>query len=178
MSNWSVIGVAHEGWTKLWRSLMDNPLWTEEPFTKGQAWVDLIMMAKRPDSDDPGAVCCSVLYLANRWRWSHGKVRRFLERLKRCGMIIVHKNGHQNGQSNGKLLTVAKYSAYQTDGKQNGNPNGKPNGKENGKIEEDGKEAVRRPDGGGTVDRKLPAAFRDMGFESYEEYEEWRRRNT
>lgn len=170
--------MAHEGWAKLWRSLMDNPLWLEDTFTKGQAWADLIMMAKRPDSDDPGAVCCSVLYLANRWKWSHGKVKRYLERLKNDGMIIVHKNGHQNGQSNGKLLTLTKYSVYQIGGKQNGKQNGKRNEKENEKIEEEDQEAVRRPNGGGTVARNLPDALRDMGFGSWEDYEEWRRQNT
>lgn len=170
--------MAHEGWAKLWRTLMDNPLWLEDTFTKGQAWVDLIMMAKRPDSDDPGAVCCSVLYLANRWKWSHGKVTRFLERLKGAGMIIVHKNGHQNGQSNGKLLTLAKYGVYQKREKQDGKENGKQNGKENGKIEEEDEKAVRRPDGGGTVDRKTLEMFRQFGFETEEEILEWRRRNT
>lgn len=34
-----------EGWIKLHRKLSDNPLWTCEPFTKGQAWVDLILLA-------------------------------------------------------------------------------------------------------------------------------------
>ena len=149
-------------------------MWLEDTFTKGQAWVDLIMMAKRPDSDDPGAVCCSVLYLANRWKWSRGKVKRFLERLKEAGMIIVHKNGHQNGQSNGKLLTLAKYSAYQFDGKQNG----KQNGHQNGKIEEDDEKAARRPDGGGAVDRRSMEVYRQLGFESEEDFNEWRRRNT
>lgn len=157
--------------------MIDSPLWLNEPFTKGQAWVDLILMASRQDSDDPGAVCCSVLYLANRWKWSHGKVRRFLERLKSEGMIIVHRNGHQNGQANGKLLTVAKYSAYQRDGKQNGKQNENKNEKENGKIEED-TEAARRAGAVGTGDRKLPDVIRDAGFESWDEYNEWRRRNT
>lgn len=154
---------------------MDNPIWLEERFTKGQAWVDLIMMAKRPDSDDPGAVCCSVLYLANRWKWSHGKVRRFIDRLKNAGMVIVHKNGHQNGQSNGKLLTLAKYSAYQIDRKQNGKPNGKQNEKENGKIEEDKEKSARHADAGAAVRGKFPEKLRDMGFSSWEDYDEWRR---
>lgn len=166
--------MAHDGWAKVWRKLADSPLWLSEPFTRGQAWVDLILMAKRPDSDDPGAVCCSVLYLANRWKWSHGKVRRFLERLKRDGMIIVHKNGHKNGQSYGKLLTVAKYRSYQTDGKQNGKPNGKQNEKENGKIEEDDRTA-RHADAGAAAARKIPEAYSGLGFDTYEELEEWRR---
>ena len=169
--------MARDGWAKVWRKLIDSPLWLEEPFTRGQAWIDLILMAKRQDSDDPGAVCCSVLYLARRWRWSHGKVRRFLERLKNDGMIIVHKNGHKNGQSYGKLLTVAKYGSYQNDGKPNGKPNGKQNEKENGKIEEEDEKAARTADACGAVGRKIPEKFRDF-FGTFEEYKEWSDQNS
>lgn len=35
----------NSGWVKLYRKLMDNPIWLEERFTKGQAWVDLIMLS-------------------------------------------------------------------------------------------------------------------------------------
>ena len=178
--------MARKGWIILWHKLADNPIWLEEPFTRGQAWVDLLLMASTQETDHPGAVCCSRMYLSRRWRWSHHKVTRFLERLEQDGMVFVNKNGKLNGKPNGKcqkvLLTIVKYSSYQVhkrpDGKQNGKQNGKPNGTENGDIERRTEEAVRRPEGGGTADRKLPAAFRDMGFESYEEYEEWRRRNT
>ena len=34
------------GWIKLWRKFVDDPLWTSEPFTKGQAWVDLLLLAQ------------------------------------------------------------------------------------------------------------------------------------
>ena len=34
------------GWIKLWRKFADDPLWVSEPFTKGQAWVDLLLMAQ------------------------------------------------------------------------------------------------------------------------------------
>ena len=33
------------GWVMIHRQLGDNPLWLSEPFTRGQAWVDLIMLA-------------------------------------------------------------------------------------------------------------------------------------
>jgi len=35
----------NQGWIKLHRKLTDNPLWLKEPFTAGQAWVDLILLA-------------------------------------------------------------------------------------------------------------------------------------
>lgn len=171
--------MARDGWVKIWRKLIDTPLWLEEPFTRGQAWIDLILMAKRPDSDNPGAVCCSIMYLCNRWKWSHGKVERFISRLNRDGMVNVHKNGHQNGESFGKLLTVVKYGSYQNRVDQNGERNVHKNGDKNGDIEEDngGEGVARHADAGGAKERKLPAVFQGK-FESYEEYEEWRRINS
>ncbi len=38
-----------DGWLKLWRKLGDSELWLAEPFTRGQAWVDLLMLANHTD---------------------------------------------------------------------------------------------------------------------------------
>ena len=35
----------NSGWIKLHRQIMDTPEWLSEPFTKGQAWVDLLLLA-------------------------------------------------------------------------------------------------------------------------------------
>jgi hypothetical protein len=35
----------HRGYIKLWRRLKDSDLWLKEKFTRGQAWVDLLMLA-------------------------------------------------------------------------------------------------------------------------------------
>lgn len=71
------------GWVKLHRTLAYNKLWLSEPFTKGQAWVDLLMLAGRD-----GTVHASYAWLAKRWQWNHKeKVRRFLAYLEENGMI-------------------------------------------------------------------------------------------
>ena len=150
--------MARNGWVKLFHRLADNSMWLECKFTPGQAWVDLLLMACTMESDQPGAVCCSVLYLANRWKWSHHKVTRFLERLERDGMVFVNRNGNRNGKPNGKQK-------------------GKQNGKENGNIEDDKDDSVRPAEADGTERREVPAKFRDW-FSTYEEYEDWRRSNT
>ena len=168
----------------MWHKLADRPIWLEEPFTRGQAWVDLLLMASTQETDQPGAVCCSRMYLSKRWRWSHHKVTRFLDRLEKDGTVFVNKNGKPNGKPDGKcqkvLLTIVKYSSYQVrkkeDGKQNGKQNDKGNGKENGDIERIIEEADR-PEGRRSADRKIPEAFENMGFESYDDFEEWRRKN-
>lgn len=33
-----------KNWIKLNRALIDNPIWKIKPFSKGQAWVDLLML--------------------------------------------------------------------------------------------------------------------------------------
>jgi hypothetical protein len=40
-----------EGYIKLYRQIMDNKLWYTRPFAKGQAWVELLMMANHEDTD-------------------------------------------------------------------------------------------------------------------------------
>ena len=39
------------GWIRLYRSLLDSDLWLKEPFTRGQAWVDLIGLANYADTE-------------------------------------------------------------------------------------------------------------------------------
>lgn len=81
----------HRGYIKLWRRLRDNPMWLSEPFTHGQALVDLFMLANHKQNIvmirgiqvtiEPGQVVAGEQYLGDRWRWSRGKVRRFLRNL-------------------------------------------------------------------------------------------------
>lgn len=110
-----------EGWVKLYRKLIDDPLWTSEPFTKGQAWVDLIAMANHTDERvyingnwveiKRGQLHTSELKLAARWRWSKNKVTRFLEVLRLDGML--DKICSKGGLTNGTTLTLVNYSIYQ-----------------------------------------------------------------
>ena len=60
------------GWIKLHRSIQDNELWLSEPFTKAQAWIDLLLLA---DSENNGKYKRGNVYrgkkwLAERWGWS------------------------------------------------------------------------------------------------------------
>lgn len=110
-----------EGWVKLYRKLTESALWTSEPFTKGQAWVDLIAMANHKDERvyingnwveiKRGQLHTSELKLAARWRWSKNKVTRFLEVLRLDGML--DKICSKGGLTNGTTLTLVNYSIYQ-----------------------------------------------------------------
>lgn len=85
---------------KLDRGLKGNSLWlSEKPFTKGQAWVDLLLLAQGVDKSREyrgkkqtmrrGNVYTSIYFLSDRWGWSRMKVYRFLEKLMIDEMIVV-----------------------------------------------------------------------------------------
>lgn len=108
------------GYIKLYRQVMDNPMWSDKPFSRGQAWIDLLMLANWGDSKvldgdkvvtlHRGELLCSQVYLANRWGWSRKKVKGFLSVLQREGM------GSVKGTSKGTTLTIENYSKYQDEG--------------------------------------------------------------
>lgn len=125
-----------KNWISLNRSLLLNEMWKAEPFTKGQAWVDLLLMANHTDCIPlikgvaipvkRGQLCRSMKQLAVRWQWSEGKVKRYLNLLSGLSQISF-QNWLKNGavDSAGKtgvttLITVTNYNLYQKNGAVNG----------------------------------------------------------
>lgn len=90
------------GWIKLPRNIMEDPLYFAEPFTRAQAWIDLLLLANYADgyfivrgnrvNVKRGQVGRSQQNLAERWRWSRGKVDRFLTEMEKDGRIIQQKS--------------------------------------------------------------------------------------
>ena len=117
-----------EGWASIHRKLINSDFWTSESFTKPQAWVDLIMLARHNDGAiwikgkeiklKRGQVARSELTLAMRWKWSRGKVRRFLKWLKSEQQIEQQKNSFTS------VITVINYGEYQKNSTTNGTPDG------------------------------------------------------
>lgn len=107
------------GWIKLWRKFADDPLWVSEPFTKGQAWVDLLLMAQGTENTifkngrflefKPGTVYKSVLQLSKRWKWSRDKVSRFLACLENNSMVKTTSN-----TTDGTTITIENWAFYQS----------------------------------------------------------------
>ena len=97
--------------------MFDNDLWAAEPFTKGQAWIDLIGNANHKPASiwirgievkvDRGQLAWSELTMAKRWQWSRGKVRRYLGMLRDRGMAVQQTNKVTS------VLTICNYSVYQ-----------------------------------------------------------------
>ena len=107
-------------WIKLNRAIMDDWIWTDgnnEPFDKRSAWIDLLMLAYDKDTFKVhkgqiveikrGQVPYSKEFLANRWRWSRGKVDRFLLALKRDKKCAINSTTH------GTTITIENYAKWQ-----------------------------------------------------------------
>jgi len=113
-----------EGWFKTHRKLLDSPMWLSEPFTRGQAWIDLIGLASHIDTYffvrgnkvdvRRGQIAWSEPKLALRWQWSRTKLRAFLNMLEKEQQIIQQKNNVT------QVITVVNYKIYQEKEQQTG----------------------------------------------------------
>jgi hypothetical protein len=108
-------------WIKLHQSLANHPYWVSEPFTRGQAWVDLILLAHTSDGHvrvqgvkidvSRGDVSRSEVTLAERWGWSRGKIRRFLDELESEQMITRERYRQQDRRKS--IISIVNYSKFQ-----------------------------------------------------------------
>ena len=107
------------GWVRLHREIENNFLWFLEPFTKAQAWVDLFLNANHKEKVisirgniikiKRGQIGWSELTMADRWKWSKGKVRRFLK------LLEIEQQIEQQKSPLTTVITILKYEHYQTD---------------------------------------------------------------
>jgi hypothetical protein len=107
----------YKGWIRLHRKMTDNPLWTCEKFTRGQAWIDLLLLANHTDNYfylrehkiivKRGQVGYSQLALSERWKWSRSKVKKFLNDLEKEQQI------KQQISKSTSVITIVNYEIYQ-----------------------------------------------------------------
>lgn len=124
------------GWIKLHRKITENPLYFSEPFNRSMAWIDLLLLANHADNYffkrgirvevKVGQIGYDLDSLAKRWKWSRGKVERFILMLENDNQVIRQKTNVTT------LISIVNYKEYQTDDK----PNDKPNSKANGNKQE------------------------------------------
>lgn len=106
------------GWISLHRKIQEHWLWEERPFSKGQAWIDILLLVNHEDGKVfmdgelievyRGEHITSEPKLAERWGWSRTKVRNFLDLLEKEGMIKNIKEGRKRTR-----LRVLNYNVYQ-----------------------------------------------------------------
>ena len=120
------------GWIRLHRKTRDHWLWdNKEVKSKFEAWIDLLMMASHKERSiyikdqlvtiKRGEVCCSLNAFAKRWKWSTGKVRRFISVLKTDTMVV------QRTTRVATHLSICNYDTYQGERHEDGMPDGMSN---------------------------------------------------
>ena len=88
-----------DGWIRVQRSLVEHWLWQDEPYSFGQAWIDLLLTASWKDHKSyfdgkleikkAGTVYTSKRYLADRWKWNRHKLDKFLSALELDNMVEI-----------------------------------------------------------------------------------------
>lgn len=110
-----------EGFLRLSRRFFSNEMWKEaRVFSECEAWLDLIRSARFDATDEAyseyiggreisysrGQYPASISFLMKRWKWSEKKVRYFLAKLKKKGMITTC---NQQGVT---VITLCNYNEY------------------------------------------------------------------
>lgn len=107
-----------QGWISLYRKIEDNWLWDDKPFARGQAWIDLLILANHQDNKVffegqvvemiRGSKITSLRKLSDRWGWSLTKTKKFLEELQNEKMLVYKSDSKKT------IYTIVNYSSYQT----------------------------------------------------------------
>lgn len=131
--------------------MTDHLLWKSEPFSKGQAWIDLLMHANFSDNEilikgqvirlSRGQQARSEVTLSKSWKWSRNKVRRFLELLKKEGMIVTETT-HLTS-----IISICNYESFQDGDTAGGTSVGTSVGTAGGHLTEHSKECKEREEG-------------------------------
>ena len=110
------------GYIKYYRKSIEDEMYFKEPFTKWQAWMDLITLALWKDEaffirgirivGKRGCVYKSQKTLCERWMWSRTKVLRFLSYLSDVNKIEL-KTIQQNSRLIG-CISIVNYEKYQS----------------------------------------------------------------
>lgn len=124
--------VEDKGFIKLNRKFFDNHFWKEERiYSLAEAWIDLIQSARfevapekvivkmKTITINRGELRASQRYLSQKWKWSLGKVNRFIQLLE-CENMILRRNEHSE-----TIIKLLKYDVF------NGFENDKMNTNEN-----------------------------------------------
>lgn len=109
-----------QGWVSVHRKIYDNWLWDDKPFSKGQAWIDMLLLANHKEAKTMidgkvviiprGSFHTSILKLSDRFGWERKKTTRFLNLLEQQKMVITKRS------TRGTTITIVNYGVYQDRG--------------------------------------------------------------
>ncbi|PMC60715.1 DNA replication protein DnaD [Finegoldia magna] len=105
------------GWISIHRKIQDNKIWEDKPFSRGQAWIDLLLLANHEDNKiifngslveiKRGEKITSLRKLSERWGWSITKVKKFLNLLSDENMISYKSDNKKT------TFSIVNYDVYQ-----------------------------------------------------------------
>lgn len=108
-----------KGWVSIHRKILDNWIWEEDTFSRGQAWIDLILLANHEEKKvmfdgnlivvEKGSRITSLRKLSERWKWSTTKTKKFLDVLQSDGMITYKSDSKKT------TYTICNYNTYQNE---------------------------------------------------------------
>ena len=100
---------------KLHRKVKDSFLWEEKPFTKGQAYIDMLLQCEMKYNKETnikkGSFITTQSELCKQWSWSRKKVSNFLNTLSEKRLIEVKKNTKKNTKKT--TITMMYYDGYE-----------------------------------------------------------------
>lgn len=106
-----------EGWISLYRKITEGWLWEDKPFSRGQAWIDMLLNANHKTNKIPfdgslyeverGSYITSIRKLSNRWGWSNTKVVKFLD------VCVNEKMLNYKSDKKKTVVSIENYDSYQ-----------------------------------------------------------------
>jgi hypothetical protein len=112
------------GTVNISRRLFDSEAFKDEPMTEREAWVWLVMEASWKErkkrvgdfivSLDRAQLSHSTRFMAETWKWTHSKARRFIDRLEKLDMI------ERKTDTGVSVITICNYEKYQNGGQSAG----------------------------------------------------------
>lgn len=132
-----------KGFIMLSRKFFSNEMWeAARTFSECEAWLDLIQSARfdatrltasiggREITYGRGQYPASIRFLSKRWRWGERKVRAFIEKLIKKGMVTTDNS---QGMT---VITLVKYDDYNINDTVKDTQNDTPNALDYNKIKE------------------------------------------
>ena len=180
-----------KGYILINRQIEDHWLWTDKPFSRGQAWIDLILMASYQDRTvvikgktikiKRGQLLRSLDFLSERWGWSKKKIRSYVKALEGHAMVT------SKGTPQGTIITIENYTFWQTLGHESGHTKGHEEGTLREHVQYKDKEFKRNKNNKGCSRPLLTDVknyVKEMGYQMdanafYDYYEEtgWTKKN-
>ena len=106
------------GYIKLYRNIQKHWTWTDKPYDKARAWIDILLSASYHDSKvmvggvlikiPRGSWFTSLRSLEKRWGWGERKTRAFLQALVQDEMLTLTTTPR------GTILTLVNYEKFQS----------------------------------------------------------------